>query len=104
TPTAAELEAACGLFDELLGDFPFADEAGYPGAVALLAEPFVRELIDGPTPLHFVDAPSAGTGKGLLTDVVQGVAYGDGVAVMSYTVNEEELRKRLLSVILKGRH
>lgn len=34
-----------------------------------MLNPFVRDLIDGPTPLHLIEAPVAGTGKGLLASI-----------------------------------
>src|SRR5262249_10518642 len=67
-PSPTEVAAACRLLlDELLVDFPFHDAASKAHTVALLLLPFVRELIGGPTTLHLVDAPTPGTGKGLLS-------------------------------------
>jgi len=48
------------LFNELLGDFPFVDEASRAHTLALMLEPFVRPLIKGPTPLYLIDAPTRG--------------------------------------------
>jgi len=57
------------LLDELLIDFPFADEASRANALALLLLPYVRPLIVGPTPLHLITAPTQGTGKDLLAQL-----------------------------------
>jgi hypothetical protein len=65
--------------------------------------PFVREIIAGPTPLHGIDAPTAGTGKGLLADLVARVATGEPISVMTEAKDEEELRKRITAVLLEGR-
>src|SRR5207248_3320586 len=66
-PGQADVQHAVRLIvDDLLGDFPFVAQAERAHAVALLLLPFVRSLIDGLTPLHLVEAPSPGTGKGLL--------------------------------------
>jgi hypothetical protein len=65
--------------------------------------PFVREMIDGPTPLHGIDAPTAGTGKGLLAELVARVATGEPINVMSEAKDQEELRKRITAVLLEGR-
>src|SRR5207247_1615403 len=63
-PTDEEIDAARTLLlDELLGDFPFRDDASRAHALAAMLLPFVRDLIDGPTPLHAIDAPTPGTGK-----------------------------------------
>ena len=50
------------LRDELLGEFPFVDEADVANALAMVLTPFLRLVIDGPTPLFLVDAPRPGTG------------------------------------------
>jgi hypothetical protein len=46
------------LLDELLGDFPFADEAARAHALAAMLLPFARELCGDRTPLHLIDAPT----------------------------------------------
>jgi len=62
---------------EVFADFPFADPvADRAAAYAALLLPFTRELISGGTPLHLVDAPTAGTGKGLLTEVIGIITCG----------------------------
>jgi hypothetical protein len=48
---------------------PFAGDASRTHALAALVLPFVRDLADGPTPLHLFDAPVEGTGKPLLANV-----------------------------------
>ena len=63
----AEVEDALALIEELLVDFPFADASSKAHAIAMMLEPFVREVIgDSPTPLYGVLAHTPGTGKGLL--------------------------------------
>jgi hypothetical protein len=68
-PTAADLDRARALIvDDLLIDFPFVSDPDRAHAVALFLLPFVRELIAGPTLLHLIEAPTMGSGKGLLAD------------------------------------
>ena len=76
-------EALGWLVEDLLVDFPFADDASLAHALCLLLQPFVRLLIDGPTPLFLIDAPARGTGKGLLADVASIVATGHQAHVMA---------------------
>jgi hypothetical protein len=63
-----------------LGDvfegFPFRAEADRAGLYAALILPFARDLINGATPLHFVGAPSSGTGKTLLCDAISLIVCG----------------------------
>ena len=96
-------EALRWLFDELLVDFPFEDEAGRAHALALLLEPFVRPLIDGPTPLYLIDAPVRGTGKGLLSAVCCLIATGQRPDVMTLVRSDpEEHEKRITALLLAG--
>lgn len=90
------------LLDELLGDFPFETEADKANSLALLLQPFARRLIAGPTPLHLVDAPAAGTGKSLLVDAVMRVSNGAPVTSMVECVKDEEWKKVLTSKFMSG--
>jgi hypothetical protein len=96
-------EAKAWLFHELLGDFPFADEASRAHSMALLLEPFVRPIIQGPTPLYLIDAPIRGTGKGLLADVACLLATGRKADVMALVRSDaEEHEKRITALLLAG--
>jgi len=98
TPAAARTI----ILEELLGDFPFADDASRAHAVALLLERFVRPLISGLTPLYLIDAPARGTGKGLLADVVGRIVTGGTAAVVAPTADGDEIEKRITSLLLAG--
>jgi len=94
-----DVGAALELLEmELLGDFPFDTQASKTNALALLLEPFVRPLIPV-APLHLLEAPSRGTGKGLLANVVSIVVTGGEAEVMSLTRDTDELEKRITSVL-----
>ncbi len=96
--TAKNLAAARALLiDDYLGEFPFADQASRAHAVALMILPFVRQVISGPTPLHLIDAPTEGTGKGLLSDIVTMVFSPDGAAVAAEVGDEAEWSKTITS-------
>jgi hypothetical protein len=102
-PSDADItRARAWLLDELLPDFPFVDEASRVHAIAMLLLPVIRELIDGPTPLHAVDAPTAGSGKGLLTNAVARVHTGRGMQMTTPPRTEEEWRKFLTSILMMG--
>jgi putative DNA primase/helicase len=102
-PSAASIRKARRfLQQELLGDFPFADQASGAHALALLLLPCARELIDGPTPLHVVDAPTEGTGKGLLVDACVIPLKPDATAVLTAPTEESEWRKTLTAVLRNG--
>jgi hypothetical protein len=102
-PSRTEIQQARDLImKELLGDFPFDTEASRAHALAAMLLPFAREMIAGPTPLHLIDAPAAGTGKGLLADVMSLPASGRGTEVMAEGQDDEEWRKRITAVLVKG--
>ncbi len=95
-------EARGHVLEELLTDFPFVDEASKAHAVALLLQPFVRPMIEGPTPLFGVDAPTRGTGKGLLVDAVARVVTGGPAPIMAQPRDSDEIEKRVTAKLLAG--
>lgn len=90
------------LVDELLGDFPFADDASRAHALGALVLPFVRRMIAGPTPLHMVGSSTPGTGKSLLAQAIAVVATG--VEAQPTTLpsrqSDDEVRKKITSTLL----
>lgn len=100
-PTARQLaDARSLLVNDLLGDFPFVSPAERANAVALLLLPFVRPMIGGPTPLHLIEKPAAGTGATLMVNVMATVATGHPPPLMTEARDEEEWRKRITSTLL----
>jgi hypothetical protein len=104
-PTREAIDAALDfLLVELLSDFPFAGpqdglcEAAH--AISAMLNPFVRDMIDGPTPMYLIEAPTAGSGKGLLAHVLMLPALGGPPVLMPDAQNEEELRKRLMGTLM----
>jgi len=103
-PSSTQVSDAISLFNEdLLIDFPFVTQADCANAIAAFLLPFVRQMVDGPTPLHLIDAPTPGSGKGLLANLISIVATGEGMVIQTLPYQEEELRKRISSELLKGR-
>src|SRR5262249_21219712 len=101
-PSREEVERAKALLlTELLHDFPFADDASRAHALAALLLPFVRQLIDGPTPLHLFDAPVEGSGKTLLANAITIVATGHHAEPMGECSQDEEIRKRITAVLVE---
>ncbi len=95
-PSAAEIAAARALLlDDMLGEFPFVGDAERAHVLALLLLPFLRPMIKGPTPLHLIEKPEAGTGATLMVDVIATVTTGASIQVMVEGKDDEEWRKRL---------
>jgi hypothetical protein len=101
-PSEADVEKAKRIIDGVLCDFPFAAEADRAHAIGLMLLPFVRELIDGPTPLTLIDAPTFGSGKGLLAQVCLAPGCGE-VAFLAPGSDDSELRKAITSALLENK-
>ncbi|MBU1675595.1 hypothetical protein KKA85_07415, partial [bacterium] len=70
-PGPGHIQRAREWIDELLADFPFVSQADRAHAVALFVLPFVRDIVGAdPTPGHLIEAPTPGSGKSLLADVL----------------------------------
>ncbi|TNF24088.1 MAG: hypothetical protein EP329_25880 [Deltaproteobacteria bacterium] len=97
-PSAAEIDAAKAIFvDDLFVDFPFVSQADRAHAIAAVLQTFMRRLIDGPTPLYVVESPTAGTGKGLLCNLVSVVVTGTICAARTLPSEDDEIRKMITS-------
>ncbi len=100
-PTPENIAAAKSLlFDTLLGEVAFADDASRAHAIGLMILPFVRALIDDQTPLHLFDAPTQASGK---TTAAQLCVAPFCEAIPSpEKKNDEENRKSLFAQLAIG--
>jgi hypothetical protein len=103
-PTFDDVRLSLETIEDIFFDFPWASQADRANAYAMLITSVIREAIDGSTPIFGVDAPRAGSGKGLLTDVVAIVATGNAAfkTTPPSRGNEDEWRKLLLGLALDG--
>ncbi|MGC2221739.1 MAG: hypothetical protein WA624_04890 [Methylocella sp.] len=101
-PTPDDLENAKVHIDDLLHDFPFAAPVDRAHAWALMLLPLVRELIDGPTPLHRVEAPDFGTGKTLLMNVLLTPSISNPLTLPEIENDDDEWRKVMVSALRDG--
>src|SRR5579859_3927828 len=101
-PSKTEVALALILSD-LLVDFPFANEASRAHALALVLVPFMRDMIDGPTPLHAIYAPVAGSGKGKLTKLCLLPAMGRMPSTTSFPKGDGPMEKKLTAMLIAGR-
>lgn len=99
-PTQADVENAVKLLRDKLQDFPFATATDETHAFAMLLEPFVRPMIDGPTPLYLVEAEQSGTGKTCLVDTCGLVSVGRTPPSITEGESDGEWRKRITSTLL----
>jgi hypothetical protein len=103
TPTPENVAASLSLLvDDLLVDFPMVDKASTAHALALILLPFVRSMICGPTPLHIIDAPTAGTGKTKLATACMIPFLGRIVDARPAPAKPEEWDKTLFAALVGG--
>lgn len=90
------------ILDEMLGDFPFADEASKANAVAFMLLPVLRTAIPGPVPMTIFDAPVPGTGKSLLAEIILLLYAPNGVPARSCPPQDkdDEWRKTITTALL----
>jgi hypothetical protein len=96
-PSPAQVSAARGfLLDQFLADFPWRTPADRANYVALLATPILRPFTHSLAPFAVVDATMPSSGKTILTACL-GILCGQ--RVLTWTDNDEELRKAITTVL-----
>jgi hypothetical protein len=101
SPTREDVVRGVKTLADVLWDFPFLDGSNFANALALMLTPIIRPHIDL-APLALIDAPQAGTGKGLLTDAISIVATGRPAAKGSAPREDDELEKRITALLSEG--
>jgi hypothetical protein len=104
-PEQPSMIEALAARDALLGvvaDFPFERDVHRAAWLAALLTPLARFACTGPTPLFLVDANVRAAGKGLLLDTIARIVTGERFTIATYTGDEDELRKRITSLVLSG--
>ncbi len=103
SPNQPEIDMAVELIlDGLYHDFPFTEPADMANAVGALLLPFVRLMISGPTPLHLIESPTPGTGKGLLAQAITVPSIPTSLTTLPEGQNDDEWRKRITSTLMYG--
>jgi hypothetical protein len=96
-PTPAQVDDACTfLLDKFLADFPWRTQADRANYLALLVTPLLRPFTRALAPFGIVDATMPGSGKTILTSCI-GLLVGQ--RVLTWTDNEDELRKSITTVL-----
>ena len=100
-PTRGDAEAALALLTRPLRAFPFVSDEAKSVAISAMLTALVRLALRS-SPLHGFDAPTAGTGKSLLAELVGLLATGVRPPAMSQGKSQEEDEKRLSTVLFAG--
>jgi hypothetical protein len=93
-PTAEDVaNAVAFLVEDMLYDFPFVSGSDRAHALAALLHPTVRDLYDSCSPLHLIEAPTRGSGKGLLSKIISILTLGYVCELKTIPSDDNELRK-----------
>lgn len=101
-PTPQEVETARYVLLDIFSDMPFADQADKANALALLLTLPLRPAIAGLVPMAVITAPTPGTGKSLLADVVSIVGTGKVIPMEGLSNSDDETRKLITSLLDKS--
>lgn len=100
-PTIDDALTAARFLQQPLRGFPFVSDAAKSVALAAILTALIRGSLQT-SPLHAYDAPTAGTGKSLLAELVGLIATGVRPPAMSQGKTEDEDEKRLSTVLFAG--
>jgi hypothetical protein len=100
-PTRKDALAALDLLKGLLPEFPFIDDVARAVALSAIISPVVRGAFPV-TPMHVARAPTSGSGKSYLWDIVAAIVIGQLMPVMAAGRNEEETEKRLAAALVSA--
>jgi hypothetical protein len=100
-PTKEDAERALALLLDLIKDFPFVSEAARSVALAEIMTPLIRPAVRT-APLFANDAPTPGTGKGLLCRIPAWIATGRGPSLLGQWADGGEEKRRMLAVMLEA--
>jgi hypothetical protein len=101
-PTLDDARTAIGRLHEVWRDFPFVAPHHFSASLAALLSLVARHAIPGNVPASAVRSTIRGSGKGLLIDTIALIATGRHAPRWAQTTDEDEERKRLLTVALAG--
>jgi putative DNA primase/helicase len=101
-PTRNDAKKAAHRIYKLVSQFPFADGFDWTAWLASLLTAIQRPMIRGPVPGFAFCANMAGSGKGLLIDLVGILVWGGPVPTVCYPDNKDEADKVALSLALGG--
>lgn len=101
SPTHADALAALDVLARPLASFPFVSPADKSVVLAAIFTALVRRSIRS-SPLFAFRAPTMGTGKSMLCDIVSLIASGAPAPSMPQGKDEEEDRKRILATLIQA--
>jgi hypothetical protein len=96
------VSAAEYLLGEVLGDFPYVDQASRANALAALLTPIIRPIIEGCTPLLLFYKPAPGSGATLQAEIISWIVTGEPADLKKQSSSDEEMRKQITNWLIPG--
>jgi len=102
-PSKGDIRSAVNFIERnLLADFNFVGEPEKANCFAALLTPLVREMVNGPTPLFWVDKSTGGSGGTLLSSVIAAPHLGAPPSGVTAPRDEAEWNRVILSTLLRS--
>ena len=101
-PTREQAIVALSTLLDVICDFPLSTDAGRSVWLSGVLSAAVRPVIDGPVPMHIIEASMRGSGKSKLVDAASLITAGRSASRMIYVDNDNEMDKRITSLALAG--
>lgn len=102
SPTQADAKQAMESLNELVQDFPFAEEPHRAAWLAGVLTPLIRPAIGAVVPCFLIEANASGVGKLLLIKVTSNILTGRDLGATPDS-DEVEMAKKLTTFVRMGR-
>jgi len=99
-PSKSDIDTAKEWIDEILWDFPFIDQSEKANAIAFFLVQYIRNMIDGQTPLHMFEASTPGTGKSFLVEMLSYPFLNSPIPAKNEITDNVELRKQITTSLM----
>jgi hypothetical protein len=101
--TDENIKKASIVLTDMVDEFPFVSLSDRANAIAAFLTVLCRPLIQGLVPAFLFQAPSAGTGKTLLADVLlYAIMREKSEHIRLSTGDDDEIEKKLVSLLMNG--
>lgn len=101
-PTALDIYRSLKTIYSIIRDFPFESKADRTNLLGLMLMLPAREMIDGPTPIHLIEAATPGTGKSLVVQALLSPLLGAPPFMRAEPKDDAEWGKVIASAMLEG--
>lgn len=93
--------AAWAVLKDAISEFPFKTDVDQSVALAAMLTAVLRPSVKS-SPMFAFSAPTPGTGKSALADLVGIMATGKPCAAMDFNKDESEFKKAIIATLLEG--